>query len=202
MSNIKLTYFDFSDGRGEPARLALHLGGIEFEDFRFPINEFSVVRDTTPLKQVPTLTVDGKQITQSNAINRYVGKLAGLYPDDNMQALLCDEIMEALEDVTQKLVVTFSLSGEEQKNARQALVDGPLTQYLHWIEARLQEQGGEFFVENRLTMADLKVLVWIRSLNSGHLDHIPTTLVEQVAPKLQQHHNRLIDIPAIAKHYS
>ncbi len=202
MQTLKLTYFDFSGGRGEPARLAFHIGGIEFEDFRFPINEFTAIRATTPLQQVPTLTIDGQQITQSNAINRYVGKLAGLYPDDNLQALLCDEIIDALEDVTQKLVITFSMSGEEQKRAREALVEGPLTQYLKWVESRLKEQGGEYFIEQRLTIADLKVFVWVKSLNSGHLDHIPTNLVEQVAPKLQEHCKRLSEIPAIVEYYS
>src|SRR2546429_4863078 len=30
MPKLKLTYFDFDGGRGEPARLALHIGGIAF----------------------------------------------------------------------------------------------------------------------------------------------------------------------------
>ncbi len=34
MAKLKLTYFDFDGGRGEPARLALHIGGIAFEDHR------------------------------------------------------------------------------------------------------------------------------------------------------------------------
>jgi glutathione S-transferase len=34
MAKLKLTYFDFDGGRGEPARLALHIGGIAFEDQR------------------------------------------------------------------------------------------------------------------------------------------------------------------------
>ena len=202
MHKLKLTYFDFPGGRGEPARLAMHIGGIEFEDFRFSFDQFSEIRETTPLRQVPTLTVDGQQITQSNGINRFVGKLAGLYPDDNLQALLCDEIMDALEDVTHKLVATFGMEGEEQKHAREVLVAGPLTQYLKWIQARLEEQGGQYFIENRLTIADLKVFVWIRSLNSGHLDHISTSLVEEVAPKLNEHFQRIGNTPAIAEHYS
>ena len=31
MDKLKLTYFDFPGGRAEPARLALHLGGIAFD---------------------------------------------------------------------------------------------------------------------------------------------------------------------------
>ena len=34
MPKLKLTYFDFHGGRGEPARLALSIGRIPFEDDR------------------------------------------------------------------------------------------------------------------------------------------------------------------------
>ena len=34
MANMKLTYFDFHGGRGEPVRLALTMGGVPFEDDR------------------------------------------------------------------------------------------------------------------------------------------------------------------------
>ena len=43
MSQLKLTYFDTHGGRAEPIRLALHLGGIAFEDFRFPFADFAEV---------------------------------------------------------------------------------------------------------------------------------------------------------------
>ena len=202
MHKLTLTYFDFPGGRAEPARLAMILGGIEFEDFRFPFDQFNKVKEQTPLKQVPTLNVDGRQITQCNAINRFVGKLAGLYPQDNYQALLCDEIMDAIEEITHKIVATFGLAGEEQKLAREALVKGPLTQYLEWAQSRLAEQGGEYFIEQRLTIADLKIFVWIRSLNSGHLDHIPSSLVADIAPKLNEHMQRIAKTPAISAYYS
>lgn len=80
MPQLKLTYFDFHCGRAEPTRLAMHLGGVPFEGHRFTFPEFADVRKSTPFGQVPTLHVDGTVVTQSDAIIRYVGKLAGLYP--------------------------------------------------------------------------------------------------------------------------
>jgi glutathione S-transferase len=202
MSKLKLTYFDIPGGRVESARLALVIGGIDFEDFRFPFSDFAEVRKSTPLSQVPTMEVDGQQVTQCNAINRYVGKLTDLYPTDPLQALYCDEVMDGVEDVLTKLVSTFGLQGEEQKVAREALVAGALTTYLQWIENCLKNRGGEFFADNRLSVADLKIFVWIRGLNSGHLDHIPTDLVEKVAPALNAHAQRIAQIPAIVAYYS
>jgi glutathione S-transferase len=138
MDKLKLTYFDFPGGRAEPARLALRIGGIEFEDYRFASSDFPEVRKTTPLNQVPTLHINDLQITQSDAITRYVGKLTGLYPEDNLQALLCDEVMGALEDLNIKLVATFGMKGEALKNAREALVAGALPQYLRCLQHQLE----------------------------------------------------------------
>ncbi|MDO8250835.1 MAG: glutathione S-transferase family protein [Rhodoferax sp.] len=202
MSQLKLTYFDFHGGRGEPARLAMHMGGIAFEDYRFAGADFAEVRKSTPLGQVPTLHVDGVQVTQSDAITRYVGKLTGLYPTDAYQALLCDEVLDAVEDANVKLGTTFGLTGDALKEARTALVNGALPLYLGWLQSQLQAHGGEYFADKRLTIADLKVFVFVRGLNSGHLDHVPTDLVEKVAPALNAHMQRIAQTPAVAQYYA
>jgi glutathione S-transferase len=202
MSQLKLTYFDMDGGRAEAARLAMVLGGIAFEDFRFSFPEFAEVRKTTPLGQVPTLHVDGVQVTQSDAITRYVGKLAGLYPTDALQALLCDEVMDAVEDANVKLGTSFGLTGDALKEARTALVNGALTQYLGWLQTQLLAHGGSYFADKRLTIADLKVFAFVRGLGSGRLDHVPTDLVQQVAPAVAAHMQRVAQTPAIAAYYA
>lgn len=202
MTQLTLTYFDFHGGRGEPVRLALHIGGIAFEDKRFGFAEFAEVRKTTPLSQVPVLHVDGVQVTQSDAITRYAGKLAGLYPTDAFQALLCDEVMDGVEEVNMKLGTTFGLTGDALKDARTALVKGALPKYLGWLEAQLKSHGGEYFADGRLTVADLKVFTFVRGLCSGQLDHVPTDLVAQCAPLLAAHEQRVASTPAVAQYYA
>jgi glutathione S-transferase len=202
MSQLKLTYFDFHGGRAEPARLAFHIGGIAFEDHRFGFPEFAELRKTTPLSQVPVLHVDGVQVTQCDAITRYAGKLAGLYPSDPFQALLCDEVMCVVEEASVKLGPSFRMTGEEQKQARLALVNDSMPVYLRWLQKQLQAHGGEYFADNRLTVADLKVFVDVRGLNSGRLDHVPRDLVEQVAPALNAHLRRIESLPAIVAYYA
>ena len=202
MNKLKLTYFDFSGGRAEPARLALHIGGIPFEDHRFAPADFPEVRKATPLGQVPTLQVNDVQVTQSDAITRYAGKLAGLYPEDPFQALLCDEVLGALEDINIAIGTTFRMTGDELKNARQALAAGALPKYLRWLEQQLASHGGEFLADNRLTIADLKAFVILRWLGSGKLDHIPVDLIETAAPKLQDYVSRIAKLPAIVGYYA
>jgi len=202
MPQLKLSYFDIHGGRAEPARLAMAIGNIAFEDHRFAFPEFAEVRKATPFGQVPVLHVDGVQVTQCDAINRYVGKLANLYPTDPLQALYCDEVMYVVEEAGVKMGPTFRMAGEEQKAARLALVNGSMPQYLGWLQGQLKAHGGEYFADNRLTVADLKVFVDVRSLNSGRLDHIPTDLVEKVAPALNAHLQRIAAHPAVAAYYA
>lgn len=202
MSTLKLTYFDFSGGRAEPARLAFHIGGIAFEDYRFVRADFEAVKRASPLGQVPTLTIDGVAVTQSDAITRYAGKLAGLYPTDPLQALFCDEIMAALEDVVVKIGATFRLQGEELKTARLALAGEVFPKYLRWLEGQLVGHGGEFLADNRLTVADLKALTVLRWISSGMLDHIPTDIIENCAPKLRQYVDRIASLPQVSHYYA
>lgn len=203
MPNLKLTYFDIHGGRAEPARLALYLGGVAFEDDRISFQEFGAKRANYPFKRVPLLQIDDVELSQCNSINRYVGKLAGLYPSDSLQAAYCDEVMDAVEDIVSQQVVTMSIKDEaEKKAAREALADGPITLYLQRLQAMLEARGGEYFADGRLTVADLKVMVWVRALRAGILDHVPADLPDKVAPKLVDHLNRVLEHPKVAEYYA
>ena len=202
MPKLKLTYFDIHGGRAEPVRLALHIGGVAFEDYRFAHPDFVEVRKSTPFGQVPTLMVDDVQVTQSDSILRYVGKLAGLYPTDAYQALLCDEVTYVVEEAGFKMGPSFRMTGDAQREARAALVNGSMPVYLGWLQSQLKAHGGEYFADNRLTVADLKVFVDVRALNSGRLDHVPTDLVEKVAPALNAYMQRIAQTPAVAQYYA
>ena len=201
MAKLKLTYFDFDGGRGEPARLALHIGGIAFEDHRIAGKNWPAFRDRTPFLAMPTLEVDGQVVSQSNSINRYVGKLTGLYPKDDWQAFLCDEVMDAAEDISTRIAQTFDLPEDAKKKAREELAAGHITRYLEQFQARLKAAGGEYFADQRLTVADLKVFMLIRWLRSGVLDYIPKDLVDTVAPLQVKHFERVASHPKVAEYY-
>ncbi len=199
---LKLTYFDIHGGRGEPARLALSIGGIPFEDDRVAPSDWQRRKPDMPFGALPVLEVDGQALAQSNAINRYVGKLTDLYPSDAWQAALCDEVMEAVEDISTKLAATFFLPEEEKKTQRKALVEGSIPLYLTRLQQRLEAHGGRYFAADGLTVGDLKVFVWTRHLKSGALDHVPTDLVDRVAPKLVEHYERVKNEPGVKAYYA
>jgi len=202
MSKYKLTYFDFNGGRGEPIRIAFHSAGIAFEDHRIPFEEFLRTRNDMRFTCAPELEIDGITVTQSNSILRYVGKTAGLYPKDDVQALYCDEAMDAVEDLLHQVVQTFGLEGDELKAAREKLTAGWISIYVKGLAEILERAGGKYFADNRLTIADLKVYVQIRSLRAGTLDHVPTDLVDKLAPVLVQHLERVGNDPIVTAYYA
>ena len=202
MPNYKLTYFDFDGGRGEPIRIAFHIAGIVFEDHRISFEEFVAQRDSLPFRCAPVLEIDGTAVTQSNGMARYVGKMAGLYPEDPLQALYCDEVLGAHEDLMHHTVRSFGLEGEELKRAREELVDGWLTTFVRGFGELLTRGGGEYFADGRMTVADLKAFVQTRSLRSGVLDHVPVDLVDRLAPGLAEHQARIESDPRVAAYYA
>ena len=202
MPKLVLTYFDFDGSRGEVPRLALHVSGIPFEDRRIARKDWGAVRDSMPFQAVPVLEVDGKVIAQSNTINRYVGKLAGLYPKDDWQAARVDEVMDAVEDITTRIGATIRMEDEAKKKAREELAAGPIPRFLQQFDARLKAGGGEWFVEKRLTVADLKCYLLTRWLKSGVIDHVPADIVDRNAPLLAAHLERVGNHPKIAAYYA
>jgi glutathione S-transferase len=202
VTSYRLTYFDLDGGRAEPIRIAFHAAGIDFEDNRISFAEFQEMRQGTPFNSVPVLEIDGASVTQSNALSRYVGKMAGLYPDDDLQALYCDEVLGALEDVSHHIVRTFGLEGEVLRLAREKLADGWLSIYLRGLDKLLARGGGEYFADDRLTVADLKAFVLMRWLRSGMLDFVPTDLVQRLAPSLVEHQERIEGDSHVTAYYA
>ena len=202
MPSYKLTYFDFDGGRGEPVRIAFHAAGIPFEDHRISFEEFMQSRDGMRFRCSPTLEIDGVEITQSNGMLRYVGKMAGLYPEDPMQAMFCDEAMGAVEDLLHQVVATFGLEGDELKAAREELADGWITTFVNGFAQVLERGGGEYVADKRLTVADLKLFMQVKSLRSGTLDHVPVDLVDRLAPGLVEHQDRIANAPVVTAYYA
>jgi glutathione S-transferase len=202
MPNYKLTYFDFDGGRGEPVRIAFHAGGIPFEDNRLSFADFSAMRASARFNYLPELEIDGAVVTQSNALCRYVGRLAGLYPEDDLQALYCDEVLEVVEDDSHRIGQTFGLEGEAMKKAREKLVDGWTSTFLRGLSQLLARGGGKYFADKRLTVADLKVFMEVRWISSGSLDYVPKDIVRKLAPDIADHAARIAEEAVVKAWYA
>lgn len=172
--NLKLTYWDMR-GRAEVARLIMTVGHIPFEDDRISFEQWKQLRPETPFLSLPTLTVDGSVMAQSGAIERYVAKMAGLYPSDPLAALKVDEIRDTLADV---LMAVFKYRGddkEKQREERERFVREDVPRYLGGLEKRVKLFGGEdgWAVGDQITAADLAIFSTGLIFKSGIVDHVP-----------------------------
>ena len=74
--------------------------------------------------------------------------------------------------------------------------------FLKQLGKNLSDNGGRYFADDRLTIADLKVAMLVWQLTSGMLDYVPTNLVEEVAPELMEHFQRVMNDPSIRGYYA
>ena len=165
-SSIKLFYGDMPFWRAEVVRLALFTGGVPFEDVRvsFGSDEVKAMRAAGKLTfgAVPVMEVDGKILSQTQAMAVYAAKVAGLHPEDAWDAAKVDECINGCTDVTGTVGATFRLPPEEKVPAREKLIapDGRLTMHLGGLEQICAENGAcGHAVGSSLTVADLAI--WI-----------------------------------------
>ncbi len=116
---MKLVYFDLY-GRAEPIRLLLNHSKVEFEDVRLAREDWPAYKadhsEELEWGQVPALTVEGKTLTQTQSILRYLGKTYGYYPTEAYDAWRVDSAHEALSDLMNGFArINFEQDAEKKK---------------------------------------------------------------------------------------
>lgn len=175
MSTFELVYFD-GPGRAEAARICLFMAKKDFKDTRFGFKDWPSIKPTTPLGSVPILKVDGVDHVQSVAMTRYAGRLAGWYPEDPLEAFVCDEIMDTFNELASK--APRSKDPDEMKKLREEFQAGTMTQYATFIEAAIQRNGG-VGVAKKPSVADIILKGQVDSIKSGNFDHIDPSFYDK-----------------------
>jgi len=214
-NGIKLTYFDW-EGVAEKIRLALALGGIDFEDERVTLENWPDLKPKSRFEQLPTMKIgERSDVAESGAMLRYVGQLAGLYPNDLL--LEIEEVIGLEEDIGRVMFPSFHIVSKPenygypadlsrdlrhklQKSLRSRLVaeGGDLQRMLGYLESYLDETT--WICGARLTIADCQVIARLRQLKIGKLEGIPDDLVDRF-PRLKRYYNRFHELPAVKEHY-
>ncbi|CAM9421625.1 unnamed protein product [Laminaria digitata] len=178
-TSLTLTYFNFA-GPAEPVRMALAMTGQPWEDKRISFDEFAALKPGLPNGQVPILEVGGKVLPQSGAQLRYVGKLAGLYPEDPEEAAFADAAVDSVADNHMKLAPAIQQKDQAKKmEMRQDMVRDFLPNWLGNLEKALAKAGGSYFAGDKLSIGDIAVVARLVWLKNGSLDGIPTTIVDE-----------------------
>jgi prostaglandin-H2 D-isomerase / glutathione transferase len=212
---LTITYFPFG-GRGDPLRLAAVIGRIPFTHRAIEFKDWKEVKLTLPLGQVPILEVEetgkDKQVfVQSTSILRYIGKLGGLYPENPLEAMQVDSIIDTVAETTLPLEITARgaekclisdkpWTNEELLSIRRRIAESEkhpgLPFFLSYFENLLEKNGTGWLVGEKVTIADLalhRATTWI---SSGLLDGIPADFINGYT-NLKSHHERVEAIPAV-----
>jgi glutathione S-transferase len=201
MNKPKLTYFDAPMSRGEECRLALHLGGVDFEDRRVKFQDWAALKPSTPFGSLPTLEMPGLPVlAQSNAILVLLGRRHGLHPKDDFEAARHEAMMQHVEDARAVVGPTMRMKDEaEKKQAREQLASTYLPVW--GASAEKQIGDGPFFGGPTLNVVDLKLFMVARWFQSGALDHIPATVLADF-PKLNRVHDAVGDHAGVKAWYA
>jgi len=202
--DIKLTYFDIA-GVADKVRIAMHIGGIAFEDDRVSFAQWPSIKPTTPNGQLPLMESGGKRYTQSSAMLQLVGKLTGLQSRDPWAALLVDEVIGLDEDFRKKVAPSVYVAYDKSLSARQkkakiapmrkTIAEEDIPFYFSRFEKKLEEN--EYLTGPKVTIADVQFLTTVRWMSSGILDGIPATCLDPF-PKIKAFKEKMEAIPEVA----
>lgn len=202
---IKIYYSHTPFWRAEVLRVSLFISNIPFEDVRISREEFINMIKTgylpngkkVPFHQLPVIEVDGEIIGQTGAIARYCGKISNLYSNDNINAAKIDQIIDAATDITNLVSPTIREKDEQKKvEDRLLLKNKLLPRWFRYLENILSENTSDWFVENKMTIADIAMWRLLGWLISGIIDGIPTTIVDSY-PKLKNIHTNVHHHPKV-----
>ena len=203
---LKIYYSHTPFWRAEVLRVSLYIGNIPFEDVRISREEFRDVILTgklrndivIPFNQLPVLEIDGIIVGQTGAIARYCGKLSNLYPKDNFLAAKVDQIIDTATDITNLVSPTVREKDEIiKKEMRDRLTNKLLPRWFNYLENLLQkENNSRWFVNNKMTIADIAIWRLLGWLKSGMLDGIPTNICDSF-PKLHNIHTEVHKHPKV-----
>merc|ERR1712002_41143 len=171
--DIKLVYFNLR-GRAEPSRLLLAYAGLSYVDERIPYPEdpegWAARKSSMPFGVLPVLYWNGEEISQGIAVSGFLAKKVGLAGRNDMEAAQIDK--------------------KRQQTMKNTFENQTVPTLLKQLERRLETRGGQFFVGNNLTWADIQTFMLANEVDQEAL---------KVCPKVANLVKRVGEIPNIKK---
>nr|QGZ00484.1 glutathione S-transferase sigma3 [Glyphodes pyloalis] len=158
----KLQYFDVN-GYAEAVRYMLHYGKLEFEDIRYKRDDWPIksVKDALPYGQLPIYEEDGRVLSQSLAIARYVAHEVGLLPSDPWEQAVVEAAALNCYDFVKKIVTLMLDPSKIEENKKN--IDEAVEFYLSRFEKELKTGNGYF--GGKLSWADFILVGMIETTN-------------------------------------
>jgi glutathione S-transferase len=172
---VNLHYF-MGRGRAETTRWMLAVNRIEFENRPLAnAEDFDALKATgkLPFNQLPLLEIDGRNLSQSSAMTRYLARKGEFYGDGPDDWVMCDMVAGAAADFAEAaLQYAFQPTAE----AGRALAGRSFDKFAPHFEAVLARNGGEWMVGRRMSFADVllcEALENYREISPAFFDAAP-----------------------------
>ncbi|KAJ1482332.1 hypothetical protein T484DRAFT_1804093 [Baffinella frigidus] len=143
-----LQYFHQPGSPGEVCRLLLTVGEFDWTDDAKAPQDWGALKGATKYGGMPVLTTsDGKELTQSRPIARYLAALITLDGEpllhaDPWLAFQVDEYIEALADVRAQIFATFSIKDNDAFRTGMFATDGSGSIFEGFKKIELQLAAG------------------------------------------------------------
>nr|AVC68798.1 glutathione S-transferase 1 [Subpsaltria yangi] len=194
-SKCRLTYFTLK-GLGEPIRYMLSYRNIKFEDVRLDMETWkATVKHTAPFGKAPVLEIDGKVLTQSKAICRYMAREAGIAGKDTWEDLQIDMMIDTIEDV-RTAAADYKFERDEKKKAekKDPLYNETIPFYFKKFETIVSASKGHL-ANKKLTWADIYFVAI-----SEHMCFLIDQDILEPYPNLKALKDTIHAIPGIKKY--
>jgi len=178
MPQYKLIYFDIR-GLAEPIRLAFAQAGVPFEDVRLKHEDWPQHKEKMPFGQLPVLEVDGKQLTQSMTILRFIGRKHGLEAEDEWDRAVGDELATSWLDMFTRSAGAWAEQDKEAKKQKfLQVIEEFVKPRLKIVDERLSHNkcGSGFIAGSKVTWCDFAMyntLTMIKDYLKLPLDDYP-----------------------------
>lgn len=175
---------------------------MEYEDDRMPREQWPTVKPTTPYGSLPTFFVDDQEFAQSIAMLRYVGKLGGMYPKDDVDAMFVDEVIDTLGDFSSGMFAGRGESPEKVKAAREKFIAESVPRYWNVLNERVKKYNadGPYVLGSQISIADVCIACSFNGIKQGIMDHIPTDTLDG-ADRLLTIYKAVMEIPKVVEWY-
>ena len=198
-----LTYVN-GRGLGERIRFVLYAAGIEFNEvFIQSKSEFESLKNSGKLifGQLPILEIDGKVITQTDAMIRYIARHHNLNGRNDDDVVRLDMVYDGIKDCAiSRIAVGLEFGTEEEKVQSKNGMKTQVAKYFPKFEKILKdnlEGTGNYLVGSQLTFVDV--------IMAHEFDWFYDVLGEDLLndyPTLKKYRDSLVLQPNIAKFLS
>ena len=196
MTNYKLIYFNIK-GRAEVTRFIFAQAGVKYEDKRIPKEEWPALKPSTPTGSLPVLEVDGKQLTGSWVINRFLAERFDLAGSNDIENAEIAGIIDVLGDFMLRLMgVHFEKDEERKAQLKKKLVEEDIPKYWGILEGMCKKNNSDqgWIYGNKPTYADLNIYVALEFIQKG----APLTFLENF-PAVSKLKTAVESLPNIAE---